>query len=111
MISKSKIDGSFPKGSFLIESFSTPYRLDYDSKSRRIMWYIREDIPFKLIAFEDKLIKSRFIELNLQNTKMLKNCFYNAHKSEIKRHLTELRNSLYLDSSKYKKIFILGKSR
>ena len=37
MISKSKIDGSFPKGSFLIESFSTPYRLDYDSKSRRIM--------------------------------------------------------------------------
>ena len=99
MISKSKIDESFPKGSFLIERFSTLYRLDCDSKGRGIMLYIREDVPFQLIAFEDKLIKSRFIELNLQNTKMPKNCSYNPHKSEIKKHLTELRNSLYLDSS------------
>ena len=32
MISETKIDESFPKGNFLIEGFSTPYRLDCDSK-------------------------------------------------------------------------------
>ena len=32
MISVTKIDESFPKGNFLIEGFSTPYRLDRDSK-------------------------------------------------------------------------------
>ena len=32
MISETKIDESCPKGNFLIEWFSTPYRLDCDSK-------------------------------------------------------------------------------
>ena len=32
MISETKIDESFPKGNFLIDGFSTPYRIDRDSK-------------------------------------------------------------------------------
>ena len=32
MIAETKIDKSFPKGNFLVEAFSTPYRLDRDSK-------------------------------------------------------------------------------
>ena len=32
MISETKIDESFPNGNFIIEGFSTPYRLDRDSK-------------------------------------------------------------------------------
>ena len=40
-----------------------------------------------LIAFEDKLIENLFTELNLQNIKMVINCSYNPHKSEIKKHL------------------------
>ena len=39
---------------------------------------------------------------------MLINCSYNPHKSEIKKHLTALRHSLDLHSSKYDKILILG---
>ena len=108
MISETKIDESFPKGNFLIEGFSTPYRLDRDSKGGGIMLYVRADIPSNLLAFEDKPIESLFIELNLQNTKILINCSYNPHKSEIKKHLTALRNSLDLHSSKYEKILILG---
>ena len=72
------------------------------------MLYVRADIPSNLLAFEDKPIESLFIELNLQNTKILINCSYNPHKSEIKKHLTALRNSLDLHSSKYEKILILG---
>ena len=44
----------------------------------------------------------------MQNTKILINCSCNPHKSEIKKHLTALRNSLDLHSSKYEKILILG---
>ena len=85
MISETKIDESFPKGNFLIEGFSTPYRLDRDSKGGGIMLYVRADIPSNLLAFEDKSIESLFIELKLQNTKILINCSYNPHISEIKK--------------------------
>ena len=44
MISETKIDESFPKGNFLIEGFSTPYRLDRDSGGG-IMLYVKADIP------------------------------------------------------------------
>ena len=54
------------------------------------MLYVRQDIPSDLIASKDKPIENIFIELNLQNTKMLINCSYNHHKAEIKKHLTEL---------------------
>ena len=55
------------------------------------MLYVREDIHSNLIAFEDKPIQSVYIELNLQNTKILINCFYNPHKSKIKKHLIALK--------------------
>ena len=108
MISKTKIDKIFPKTNFLIEGFRTTYRFGRDSKGGKIMLCVREDIPSNLIAFEGKPIETIFIELNLQNTKMLINCSYNTHKSRIKKHLTALRNPFDLHSSKYEKILILG---
>ena len=72
------------------------------------MLYVRASIPSNLLAFEDKPIESLFIKLNLQTTKILINCSCKPHKSEIKKHLTALRNSLDLHSSKYEKILILG---
>ena len=72
------------------------------------MLHVRADIPSNLLAFEDKPIESLFIELNLQNTKIPATCSYSPHKSEIKNHLTALRNSLDLHSSKYEKILILS---
>ena len=35
MISETKIDETFPKGNFLIEGLSTPYKLDRDFKGGR----------------------------------------------------------------------------
>ena len=56
------------------------------------MLYVRADIPSNLLAFEDKPIESLFIELNLQNTKILINCSYNPHKSMVfhLRHHTHI---------------------
>ena len=51
MISETKIDEGFPKGNFLIEGFSTPFRLDRDSKGGGIMLYVRADIPSNLFIF------------------------------------------------------------
>ena len=108
MISGTKTDEIFHNGNFLIEGFSTSYRLDRDSKLGGIMLYVIADIPSNPLAFEDKPIESLFIELNLQNTKRLINCSHNPRKSEIKRHLTDFRDSLDLQSSKYEKTLILG---
>ena len=77
-------------------------------KEGGVILYVREDIPSNLIAFEEKPNESLFIEINLRNTKMLINCSYNPHKSEIKKHLTALRHSLDSHSSKYDKVLILG---
>ena len=51
MISETKINESFPKENFLIEEFSTPYRIETDSKGSRNMLYIKKDIPSNLNFF------------------------------------------------------------
>ena len=54
MISETKIDDSFPVGSFIIEGFSLPYRIDCDSNDSGIMFYVREGILYYLLATEEK---------------------------------------------------------
>ena len=63
MISGTKIDERFPKRNFLIEGFSTPYRLDRDSTGGGIMLYVRADIPSNLLAFKDKPSKAFLLSL------------------------------------------------
>ena len=45
MKSETKIDDSFPKGQFLMEGYSTTFRLDRNAHGGGIMIYIRDDIP------------------------------------------------------------------
>ena len=54
MVSETKIDNSFPVGNFVIDGFSTPYRLDRDSNGGLIMMYVREDILSNLLATDKK---------------------------------------------------------
>ena len=63
MVSETKIDDSFPVGNFVVDGFSTPYRLDRDSNGGGIMLYVREDIPSNLLATDEKII-SRVFMLN-----------------------------------------------
>ena len=99
MISETKIDESFPQGNFLIDGFSSPYRLDRDSKGGGIT---------NFVASDNKPIESLYVELNLQNVKMLINCSYNPHKADIGNHLATLNSFLDVHSTKYEKIFIMG---
>ena len=41
LVSETKIDVSFPIGNFLIDGFSTPYRLDLNSSGGGLMSFAR----------------------------------------------------------------------
>ena len=104
-ISETKVDDSFPIRNFLINSFSTPYRSDRDSKGGGIMLFVRKNIPSKLLAIESKPIESLYVELNLR--KWLINRSYNPHKNTISTHIDKLSNSLDLFSANYVEMILL----
>ena len=49
LISETKLDDSFPSAQFLIKGFSALYRVDTNSKGGGLLFYIREDIPSKIL--------------------------------------------------------------
>ena len=108
LISETKIDDSFPKGQFLIQGFSAPYRLDRNCQGGGLMLFVREDIPSNLLTIEDKPIESFYVELNLRNSKWLTNCSYNSHKNNIGTHLDRISQSLDVFSSKYERFLLVG---
>ena len=76
MISETKIDGNFLQEMLLINRFAYLCRLNRDSKGGRIMIYLTGDILSNFLMSDNKAIETFFVELNLQNIKMLINCFY-----------------------------------
>ena len=71
MISETKIDESFTVSQFLIDGFSTPFRLDRNDNGGGILVYVREDIPAKFIKnpYISKETECLAIELNLRKMK------------------------------------------
>ena len=55
LVSKTKIDDTFPLAQFCVEGYSTPYRLDRICKGGGLLLYVKDDIP-------SKQIKLRFIK-------------------------------------------------
>ena len=52
MLSETKIDDSFRKGQFLIKNFGDRFRIDRNVNGGGILFYVREDIPAKLLSVE-----------------------------------------------------------
>ena len=52
MLSETKVDDSSPKGQFLKKGFSEPFRTERNVNGGRILLYLREDIPGKLLSLE-----------------------------------------------------------
>ena len=101
LVSKTKIDDNFPIGIFLIDGFSTPYRLDRNSNGGGLMLFVRKDICSNLVEPDEKPIEDFYGELNLRNDKWLLNCSYNPHKNNIGNHLKALSDFLDSHSSTY----------
>ena len=107
MISETKIDASFPIGQFLLNGYSTPFRLDRNAHGGGILLYVREDIPSKLLLVEENLIEGFFVEINLRNKKKwLLSCSYNPKKTSLSNHIAELSKSLDLFTIKYERLLI-----
>ena len=66
MLSETKIDDSFPKGQFLIKGFDDPFRIDRNVNGGGILFYVREDIPAKLLSVETLSTESFYVEINLR---------------------------------------------
>ena len=71
MLSETKIDDSFPKGQFLIKGFGDPFRIDRNVNGGGILFYVREDIPAKLLSVETLPTESFYVEINLRKKKMV----------------------------------------
>ena len=50
LVTKTKLDSTFPTSQFLIDGYSEPYRFDRNRNVGGVLLYIREDIPSKLLA-------------------------------------------------------------
>ena len=70
LISETKLDDSFPSAQFLIKGFSALYRFDRNSKGVGLLFYIREDIPSKILTYSSNCdIKTYLVEINLRKRK------------------------------------------
>ena len=67
MISETKIDEPFPTSQFLIDSFSSPYRLGRNANRGNILVYFKKDNINKSLKILNSSIKAIFIEMNLRS--------------------------------------------
>ena len=108
-ISETKIDAIFPIGQFLLNGFSTHFRLDRNTHGGGILLYVREDIPSKLLLAEENLIEHFFLKIKLRNKKKwLLSGSYNPKKTSLSNHIAELSKSLNLFITKYERLLFIG---
>ena len=107
MMSESKLDETFPAAQFLLQGFSMPYRLDRNRNGD--MFYIREDIPLRLIKRKVRNnVEYFFVEINLRQKKRLLYFSYNPHKNSISNHVDLLRRELDIHSSNFENFLLPG---
>ena len=108
MVSETK--DTFPESQFLIEGFSTSFRLDRKVKGGEFLLYRRQDLPskyLKKITLEESF-KGFFVELNLRSKKWFLGCSYNPHKEKIASHLINPSTALDKPCTDYENIILLG---
>ena len=63
---ETKLNVSFPINQFVLEGYTTPYRLDRNCFGGGVMIYVRKDIPNKELKKHNlpKNIEALFVEIN-----------------------------------------------
>ena len=93
---------SYLTSQFLIDSYSTPFRIDRNKSWGCILVYVREDIPCKLLnlhRFPDD-IEGLFLELNFRKIKILF-ATYHLPRQHDKYYFQCIGNALDVYSPKY----------
>ena len=108
LVSETKIDISFPSGQIIVVDFALPYRFDRNSKEGGLLFYVREDIPSKIIFVLKLPIEGFLIEVNVCRKKWLLGCFYNPHKTYISDFFKEISKASDLTTANYERLFIMS---
>ena len=110
LLLEAKPDDSFLIAQSALKGFCQPYRLDRSSNDGRILLYVRDDIPSRLLTdykTKDNL-ELLFVEVNIRKRKWLLGCSYNPHKNNISNHLQHLNKGLDVYLRSYDNILIMG---
>ena len=112
MISETKLDASFhasfPTSQFLIHGYTSPCRLDWNSKGGGILVYVWEDIPSELITANFPNTEDFFLEINLGKKKWVISCSYNPHNQTTFSHMESMSRAVHSLSSKYENFLIIA---
>ena len=65
MVSKTKLNDTFPTSQFLMQVYSIPFRKNRTSKGVGTPWYFRDDISSKLIKTDTNVYYEGFFLLKL----------------------------------------------
>ena len=103
----SETDESFPTSQFLIDGFSSPYRLDRNSNGGGILVYFKSNITKSLKTIKLS-IEAIFIETSLRSKKWLLCYTYNPNKFLLERHLNQIQAQLEIFCKNYEHLLIPG---
>ena len=105
---KLKLTTVFPTSQFTMTGYSIPFRLDRASHGGRILLFVREDIPCKIIKIDcDADFEGIFVEINLRKEKWLLCCSYNPHTSNMTNHLKNICKTLDKLGATYDNLILL----
>ena len=109
VLTKTKMDDSFPKQEFYIEGY-TSFRRDRNRYEVGILVYVREDIPCGETKCHTptKDLEGVTLEINLRKNKWLVFGGYNHTKSNISTFLSMIGHVLDTHMSRLEKLIILG---
>ena len=110
IITETKLDKSFPTGQFLMEGYSTPFRLDRNGRGGGILIYVREDLPAKELSKHtfDNGIEGIFFELNLNKHKLLLLGTYRPPSQDKDYYFNSVSKSLDLYLGNYDRFLLIG---
>ena len=101
-------NNSVPVSQFLIDGYAPPFRLDRDNNVRNIMFFVRGNIPCKLLSVENHPMEDFYVEVNLAKPKWLLWCSYNPIECKIDFDLWKLNRSFASYLSNYENFIIVG---
>ena len=110
LISETKLDDTFPAGTFFIEGYKEPIRLDRNRNGGGLLFYIRDDLDSKEIKSHKlpKEVEGIFIKLVIRNTKWLIMGGYNPNKKNISNFLEHVSKELDKFLPQYENLLLLG---
>ena len=91
----------------MIKGLGDPFRIDSSIHGGGILFYVKEDVPAKLLSIAPIPSECFFAELILRKQKKLIFWCCNPHKKYISKHLEMLSKNLDFYSSQYKSNIII----